>query len=163
MRDQSSYFFYLREVLGIKGIIASETLSYQLSKKLSSIASVQFVVPTDRTPQETQLLYKMKKATEETISNPKILVEIQEMTGQIQNLQISPSTSTYFILLGESLLNLHLKNKWGRGIVKTDIPKCAWIWTHSLKEILSADSDQKRLYLKQIVWKDIRSHLTKCY
>ena len=113
--DKNSYFLYLRDVLGIKGIFVPEDLSFQLSKRLLSVASIQFVVPTDRTREETQLLYKIKKATEEAISNLEILVEIQEVTGQIQSLQMSPSIPTYFILLGESLFVPRLKNKWSRG------------------------------------------------
>ena len=160
--DKNSYFLYLRDVLGIKGIFVPEDLSFQLSKRLLSVASVQFVVPTDRTSQETQLLYKIKKATEEAISNLEILVEIQEVTGQIQSLQMSPSIPTYFILFGESLLASELKNKWDRGVFKTDIPKCTWMWTHSLNKISSASSDQKCIHLKQTVWKDIKNIIYRC-
>ena len=162
MKDKGAYFSYLKDVLGIKGILASEALSYHLSKRLSLVASVQLVVPIDKASQETQLLDKIKKATEEAISNPKISVEIQEIIGQVQSLQISPSIPTYFILLGESLLTPKLKNKWSRGIVKTDVPKCHWIWTHSLNEISSADSDQKCMHLKQTVWKDIKNIIYHC-
>ena len=162
MMDKSSYFSYLRDVLGIKGILTSETSSYQLSKRLLSSASIQFVVSTDRTSQETQLLYKIKKATEEAISHPKIFVEIQEISGQIQSLQMSPSIPTYFILLGESLLTPMLRDKWSRGAVKANTPKNTWMWTHSLNQILSADSDQKRMHLKQTVWKDIKNIIYRC-
>ena len=162
MLNRSAYFSYLRDVLGVKGVFVPEALSYQLSKQLSSTASLQLIVPTNKTSQETQLLYKIKKATEEALSHPKVFVEIQEVAGQIQSLQMFPSIPTYFILLGESLLCPELKNKWSRGAIKTDIQKCAWMWTHSLNEILSADSDQKCMHLKQTVWKDIKNITCRC-
>ena len=162
MTNKNVYFSYLKNVLGIKGVLVSEALSYQLSKRLSSVASIQLIVPIDRTSGETQLLDKIKKAVEDTIAHPKIFVEVQEIAGLIQSLQISPSLPTYFIFLGESLLAPEVKSKWSRGDVKTDIRKCAWMWTHSLSEISSAGSDQKCMHLKQTVWKDIKKIIYRC-
>ena len=161
MTDKTAYFSYLRDVLGIKGVLASEALSCELSKHFLSIASIQLIVPMDKTSQETQLLCKIKKAIEEAVSHPKIFVEIQEIARQIQDLQISPFIPTYFILLGESLLASKLKNKWDRGVVKTD-QKCIWMWTYSLNEISSTDSDQECMHLKQTVWKDIKNIIYRC-
>ena len=160
--DRNSYFSYLEDVLGVKGILVSEALSYQISQRLLSIASLQLVVPADRASQETQLLDRIKKAIEELISSSKIFVEIQEVNGQIQSLQLFPSIPTYFILLGADLLTPQLVNKWDRGVVKADVSKCTWVWTHSLNEISSADSEQKCLHLKQIVWKDIKNIMNRC-
>ncbi len=162
MVNRNAYFSYLKDVLGVKGVFVPEALSYQLSRQISSVASVQLVVSVDRTSQENQLLYKIKKATEEAISHPKIFVEVQEIAGQIQSLQMFPSIPTYFILLGESLLSPELKDKWSRGAIKTDIQKCTWVWTYSLNEILSAGSDQKCMHLKQTVWKDIKNITCRC-
>ena len=161
MANINPYFNYLREVLGIKDVFVSQALLRKISDQLSSAdrsAAIQLLVPASRTHQESQLLDKIKRAIEAKVTKT-TSVGIQGISGQIKSLQISAYIPTYFIIFGGDLLSSDLKSKdWNRGILKTDIPSCAWMWTYALSEMeaLSPEQQSKRMQLKQVVWSDIQ-------
>ena len=158
---------YLKEVLGIKGIFLSASLIQEVKKSLAfatQTATIQLLVPANRTHQESQLLDKIKQAIKAKVKKS-TSVEVQKISGQIKSLQVSTVIPTYLIIFGEDLLSSDLKSKdWNRGIFKTDLQSCTWMWTYALSEMqaLSPEQQSKCTQLKQTVWNDIKSVLSTC-